>query len=67
VKEILRLNNAGKRADKTSVEITAPSHDAKETFQNMAGQGSINRFDKSNSMRRRKKNPKKTNFRRGPR
>lgn len=67
VKEILRLNHTGKRADKLSVESPQQTPNIQETFQNMAGQESINRFDKSEGTRKRKKNPRNANFRRGPR
>ncbi len=67
VKEIMKLNSAGKRADKTSVEIAQPVINEQDTFRNEVGQQSINRFDKSEAMRRRKKNPNKNSFRRGPR
>ncbi len=67
VKEILKLNYAGKRADKTSVEVVQPAQNEQDTFRNEVGQQSINRFDKSEALRRRKKNPNKPNFRRGPR
>ncbi len=65
VKEILRLNHSGKRVDKILVESQQPIQNTQETFQNMAGQESINRFDKAEGNRKRKKNPRKSNFRRG--
>ncbi len=65
VKEILRLNNTGKRADKLSVEVPQQIPNVQDTFQNMAGQESINRFDKTEGNRKRKKNPR--NIRRSPR
>jgi cell fate regulator YaaT (PSP1 superfamily) len=64
VKEILRMNSSGKRPDKLLPEPTPADRNEQETFQNMAGQESINRFDKSDP-RKRKKNPR-NNFRRGP-
>jgi hypothetical protein len=67
VKEILRMNSTGRRADKLSVETAQPREKEQETFQNMAGQESISRFDTDDASRRRKKNPRKSGFRRGPR
>jgi cell fate regulator YaaT (PSP1 superfamily) len=64
VKEIQRINAAGKRPDKLVPESAQSDRAEQVTFQNMAGQESINRFDKS-EVRKRKKNPRK-NFRRGP-
>ncbi len=64
VKEILRMNSSGKRPDKLISESSQAEHNEQETFQNMAGQESINRFDKS-EVRKRKKNPRKQNLRRG--
>jgi cell fate regulator YaaT (PSP1 superfamily) len=63
VRDILRLNSSGKRPDKLLAEPSASERAEVVTFQNMAGQESINRFDKS-EVRKRKKNPRK-NFRRG--
>ncbi len=67
VKEILHLNSSGVRPDKLESEKSQSAAGAGETFQNMAGQESINRFDKTEVSRRRKKNPKKAGFRRGNR
>jgi hypothetical protein len=64
VKDILELNRNGKRPEKLNSENTASTQSKQETFQNMAGQESINRFDKQEG-RKRKKNPKNPNFRRG--
>ena len=64
VRDILRQNSSGKRPDKLLAEPSAAERAEVVTFQNMAGQESINRFDKS-EVRKRKKNPRK-NFRRGP-
>ena len=63
VRDILRLNSSGKRPDKLLAEPSASERAEQVTFQNMAGQESINRFDKS-ELRKRKKNPR-SNFRRG--
>lgn len=64
VKEIQYLNSTGKRPEKINSEMTASIQSKQDTFQNMAGQESINRFDKPEG-RKRKKNPKNPNFRRG--
>ncbi len=64
VKEILRMNSSGKRPDKLMTEPATAERSEQETFQNMAGQESINRFDKT-EIRKRKKNPR-NNMRRGP-
>ncbi len=64
VREVLRMNASGKRPDKLMAEPSAAERAEQVTFQNMAGQESINRFD-STEVRKRKKKPGK-NFRRGP-
>lgn len=66
VKEILRMNSAGKRADKMVMETQQPREKEQETFQNMAGQESISRFDKKEPSRKRKKSSRKPGYRRGP-
>lgn len=66
VKEILRMNSAGKRADKVTLETQQPRDKEQETFQNMAGQESISRFDSAEPSRKRKKNSRKPGNRRGP-
>jgi len=66
VKEILKLNASGKRPDKLIIEDSQTERNENEIFQNMAGQENINRFDKS-EVRKRKKNPRKPNNRRGVR
>jgi cell fate regulator YaaT (PSP1 superfamily) len=58
VRQIQRLNKSGKKPEKISVEIQAPAKDEMDSFQNMAGQESINRFDKKDS-RKRKNFPRK--------
>ncbi len=67
VKEIMRMNSAGKRPDKLTIESTTPRQSNDETFQNMAGTENINRFDQQEAGRRRKKNPRKPNVWRGNR
>jgi cell fate regulator YaaT (PSP1 superfamily) len=64
VKEVIYMNSTGKRPEKLTADIVPTLQSTQETFQNMAGQESINRFDKPEG-RRRKKNPKNPNFRRG--
>jgi len=63
VKEILRMNNAGKRPEKLNSEMAPVVANTEDKFQNMAGQESISRFDKSEKSRKRKRYPK--NIRRG--
>jgi len=57
----------GKRPEKLVSEENEKVQDSKETFQNMAGQESINRFDKPDSTRKRKKNARRQNIHRSPR
>jgi cell fate regulator YaaT (PSP1 superfamily) len=64
VKEILQLNSSGKRPDKLIAETSPSEKNEQETFQNMAGQENINRFDKT-EIRKRKKNSRKSGIRRG--
>jgi hypothetical protein len=64
VKEVLYMNSTGKRPEKLTADVVPTLQSAQETFQNMAGQESINRFDKPEG-RRRKKNPNNPTFRRG--
>jgi cell fate regulator YaaT (PSP1 superfamily) len=64
VKEILQMNSSGKRPDKLISETSQAEKKVDETFQNMAGQENINRFDKTET-RKRKKNSRKSNLRRG--
>jgi cell fate regulator YaaT (PSP1 superfamily) len=64
VKEILQMNSSGKRPDKLISETSQTEKKVDETFQNMAGQENINRFDKTET-RKRKKNSRKSNLRRG--
>ncbi len=54
VREIQRLNKSGRKPEKLSVEIMVPSKPETESFQNMAGQESINRFDKKDNRKRKK-------------
>lgn len=60
------MNSAGKRADKMVMETQQPREKEQETFQNMAGQESISRFDKKEPSRKRKKSSRKPGYRRGP-
>jgi cell fate regulator YaaT (PSP1 superfamily) len=64
VKEILQMNSSGKRPDKLIFEESHTEKNEQETFQNMAGQENINRFDKTET-RKKKNNARKSNFRRG--
>lgn len=59
VKEIQRMNKNGKRPEKLSSEVLIPAKIESESFQNMAGQESINRFDKTDNRKRKfsKKGP----------
>jgi cell fate regulator YaaT (PSP1 superfamily) len=65
VKEIQQLNSTGKRPEKLIDEAAQVPLNTQETFQNMAGQESINRFDKSENIRKRKKNSRRQNIHRG--
>jgi len=67
VKEIQHLNSTGKRPEKLVSEGNEKVQDGKETFQNMAGQESINRFDKPDTSRRKKKNARRQNIHRNQR
>jgi cell fate regulator YaaT (PSP1 superfamily) len=67
VKEIQQLNSTGKRPEKLIDEAAQVPQNTQETFQNMAGQESINRFDKSENIRKRKKNSRRQNIHRGTR
>jgi cell fate regulator YaaT (PSP1 superfamily) len=67
VKEIQQLNSTGKRPEKLVGEGNEKDQDIRETFQNMAGQESINRFDKPENPRKRKKNFRRQNIHRSPR
>ena len=67
VKEIQQLNSTGKRPEKLIEEPVQTPQDTRETFQNMAGQESINRFDKSENVRKRKKNSRRQNIHRSTR
>lgn len=66
VKEIQYLNSNGKRPDKLIPETGESVKDNRETFQNMAGQESIDRFDKNENIRKRKKNNRRQNIHRSP-
>jgi cell fate regulator YaaT (PSP1 superfamily) len=67
VKEIQQLNSTGKRPEKLIEEPAQTPQDTRETFQNMAGQESINRFDISENIRKRKKNSRRQNIHRSTR
>ncbi len=67
VKEIQHLNSTGNRPEKLIVDAAQVPLNTQETFQNMAGQESINRFDKSENIRKRKKNSRRQNIHRGTR
>ena len=54
VREIIQLNRDGKRPDKLTFDIQVSARKESESFQNMAGQESINRFDKSDPQKRKK-------------
>ena len=54
VREIQKLNKNGRRPDKLTVEMQVSAGTESESFQNMAGQESLNRFDKGDSRKRRK-------------
>lgn len=54
VKEIQKLNRSGKRPDKLTADMQITARNEAESFQNMAGQESINRFDKGDSRKRKK-------------
>jgi len=53
VKEIQRMNKNGKKPEKLSSEVLVPEKAESESFQNMAGQESINRFDKTDNRKRK--------------
>ncbi len=63
VKEIQKLNRRGIKPDKLATELPSAAKTEMEGFQNMAGQESINRFDKTDN-RKRKKHSRKGNPRR---
>jgi cell fate regulator YaaT (PSP1 superfamily) len=54
VREIQKLNKKGKRPDKLTADMQIAVKNEAESFQNMAGQESLNRFDKGDSRKRRK-------------
>ncbi|MCL1821539.1 MAG: hypothetical protein FWG22_01815 [Prolixibacteraceae bacterium] len=54
VKEIIGMNRRGKKMEKLSPDANILPE--KESFQNMVGQESINRFDKTDSKKRRRNN-----------
>lgn len=54
VNEIIQLNREGKRPDKLTSDIQVAARKESESFQNMAGQESINRFDNSEPQKRKK-------------
>ncbi len=63
VKEVQKMNKNGKRPEKLSTEVQVAAKNESESFQNMAGQESLNRFDKTD-IRKRKKFPGKGQNRR---
>jgi cell fate regulator YaaT (PSP1 superfamily) len=63
VREILNLNSKGLKPDKLTSDMQVSTKREAESFQNMAGQESIHRFDKADN-RNRKNYQRKGNIRR---
>jgi cell fate regulator YaaT (PSP1 superfamily) len=64
VREIQRLNKSGKRPEKLAPEMQITAKNESESFQNMAGQESLSRFDKGDPRKRKnfsKKGPSRRN------
>jgi hypothetical protein len=66
VKEILRLNRAGKKIPDLTGDVMEIPDDATPTYQNSVGQESLDRFDQHGGKSRRKKRHKPVLTRKNP-
>jgi cell fate regulator YaaT (PSP1 superfamily) len=66
VKEILKLNRAGKKIPDLTGDIIEISEDVAPTYQNSVGQESLDRFDQNPNKQRRKKRHKPILTRKNP-